>query len=66
MNTNPTLSAGCWLAEKNDGELIEIDVYDHPERGLCVWHHDYDHGAHFCGNGHIIVSLSDLRFLRPV
>lgn len=63
--TSTGLFAGLWLAEDSGGERFEIDVYDHPELGLCVWYDDYAHGAHFCGNGHIPVGASDLRFLYP-
>ena len=59
------LFAGLWIAEDSGGAQMEIEVYDHPERGLCVWHDDYGHGEHFCGNGHIPVGASDLRFLYP-
>ncbi len=46
---------------------MEIEIYNHPERGLCVWFDDYAPGNStlFSGNGHVPVHASGLTFVRP-
>lgn len=59
------LFAGLWVAEDAAGHRLTIEVYDHPERGLCVWYDDYAPGNStlYCESGHIPVNASELKFL---
>lgn len=74
MADSDPISEGKWLVEWADGRQYDginpIDVYMHPAAGLCVWFEDYagrggiDIPASTCGDGHVPVGLSGLRFVR--
>ena len=60
--------SGFWTVSNADGRDYDgeqpIEIYDHPERGLCVWFDDYAPGDStlFSGNGHVPVLMSGLLF----
>ena len=55
-----------------DGEEEkELEVYDHPEKGLCVWFNDYSAGSidqpvSTDGDGHVPVSCTNLIFKNKI
>lgn len=59
----PTRS-GTWLARDviDQDDFREIDVYPHPQRGLCVWGEDYGHSDH----DHVPVKSTGIRFIKRV
>jgi len=70
------LCEGLWFAESKDGQRYTgenpIEIYNHPEKGLCVWWKDFsptgglDYPVSTNGDGHIPIKCSSLRFLRKI
>ena len=61
---------GTYSAEAH-GERMDIEVYSHPVKGLCVWILDYAPGGIDTpvttnGDGHVPVAYSGLTFHQKV
>lgn len=57
---------GIYEVRGNDGEAVQIDVYEHPELGLCIWFPQDSQSIEFDFGGHVAISRANLDFLKRI